>query len=154
MEYGFAKDRLPRGSSYPLTRDQLDASLPAPLAGRVRWVAFSGRRDDAILLARYWGEADERRFAAGTVWLSLYAVPSSEREAVSSSLLADGLPRLVRWLRDAECRGPSWRAVDHRIEFGMRCGRLIAREDGAMAVEEEKYRCHLLGGTGGGYIAG
>ena len=144
MHYGFARDRLPRGLTYPLDRGQLDSALAAVRVEQVRWVAFSGRRDDAILLARYWGEAAASRFAAGTVWLSLYAVPSSEREAVRSLLLADGLPRLVRWLGEAGCRGPSWRADDHRIEFVMRCGRLIACEDGATASEVGELRRHLL----------
>ena len=132
MDYGFAKDRLPSGLCYPLTRAQLDAALSARRIERVGWVAFSRRRGDAVLAARHWGEDNEAWFAAGTVWLSLYAVATGDRAAIRSLLLAAGLPRLVWWFEEVGCRGPSWRAVDHRIEFAWRCGRLIAREDRAI----------------------
>src|SRR3954471_16864269 len=56
MHYGTAKDRLPSGLGYPLKRAQLDAALSAPCIERVGWVAFSRRRGDAVLTARYWAQ--------------------------------------------------------------------------------------------------
>jgi len=143
MHYGFAKDRLPSGLGYPLTRAQLDAALSAPCIELVGWVAFSRRRGDAVLAARYWGQDNEAWFAAGTVWLSLYAVPTGERAAVRSLLLAAGLPRLVWWFEGVGCRGASWRASDHRIELAWRCGRLIAQEDRAIGGGAGRFRRHL-----------
>jgi hypothetical protein len=122
MEYGFDKQKLPRGFSYPLKRSILDAALTEAGITRVHCVYYwLGHSGDIILRADYCGEANHA-WAAGQASITLCAVPSEERRETESALLHQALPQLCTWLRTAEQAGNVWRGVDHTIVFHVKNG--------------------------------
>ena len=65
--------------------------------------------------ADHCGEGRRGWFAAGLSAITVYAVPSSERQATETALVADGLPRLVAWLKALEQAGNVRRGGDQHF---------------------------------------
>ena len=103
MDYGFEKDRLPRGMSFPLKRSVLDAALSEGGVARILFVHYRLHRGaDRILRAEFLSE-EHRGFAgAGMSSITVHAVPSEERLAAGAALESYALPLLVRWLCELE----------------------------------------------------
>src|SRR5207248_1614955 len=112
-----------RGFAYPLKRNALDVALDSAGVTRISHVHYSFHRScDELLRADFSGEASAfsgqpQRFLDehGSSSITIYGVPSQERAAVATTLLADGLPALCRWLSAAERAGNVWRAAGHHL---------------------------------------
>jgi hypothetical protein len=84
MQYAFDKRKLPRDFSFPLKRSLLDAVLTQAQIARVHCVYYWLRQSgDIVLRADYCGETNQA-WAAGQASITLYAVPSVERQGSST----------------------------------------------------------------------
>jgi hypothetical protein len=100
----------------------LDSAL-AGLADRtIRQISFMSS-PGAVLRARFVSESI-RAHAAGTVSLSIHAVPSTERKEIEGLLRDEGLGLLRSWLDDVERAGSTWRATHHSF--------VLKHEDGVL----------------------
>jgi hypothetical protein len=115
MDYSFSKDKLPKGTSYPLKRSHLDAALEQANVKDLVHVAYLKRqRINEVMRADYHGE--HLKFGcAGQSWLTIYSVPGEQRAATESALLNEGIPAIVKWLLKAETERNTWRAVNHAL---------------------------------------
>ena len=115
MDYPFSKDKLPQGFSYSLKRSALYVALENANLSQIHVVYYWFRKDgDLLMQSNFCGET-KKMFAAGQSSVSLYSVPSSERKQTEILLLNEGLPRLCKWLKEAENSGNSWRSKDHHF---------------------------------------
>jgi hypothetical protein len=122
MDYSFSKDKLPKGTSYPLKRSHLDAALEQANVKNLVIVSYLRKqRPNEVMRADYHGEYLQG-FVAGKAWLTIYSVPQEQRAATESALLNEGIPAIVKWLLKAETERNTWRAVNHALvlEFDLR----------------------------------
>jgi hypothetical protein len=135
-EFDAPKDPPGEGRSYPLKCSALDAALTG---GRVtavrrvkylkgRWSIRNPSEPMPVVAAEYAG-TDHWIEAQGTVVLTVYSVPRSDRHAVEGVLMADGLSRLVAWIQNAENETETWRETTHRLALTFDAGNLLATED-------------------------
>ena len=75
------------------------------------------------------GETSRLAYAAGRVFLTVYAVPSAEREEIERALLDHGLPLLRSWLERVEAAGSTWRTTNHSFVLRYADGALNASSD-------------------------
>lgn len=115
LEYDFSKTKLRKGLSFPLRRSLPDRALEDAGVSLIDTAFYTTRRRSAVLLAHYWGEGHKGWAGAGLTGIHLYAVPSNERKATEDALVAQGLPALVRWLRELEGAGNTRRGVDQHF---------------------------------------
>ena len=116
MEYGFDKDKLPKTLSYPLKRSVLDAALRDANISKISNVYYSIRQSgNVIIRVAYCGEDRQGWAGAGKSSITIYAVPSHERQETEAALLAI-LPSICKWLRNAELAGNVWRGNDHHLD--------------------------------------
>jgi hypothetical protein len=114
-EYHFDKAKLPRGMSFPLKRSVLDAILTEAGVSRIHCVYYWLRKGGCnILRVDYRGEG-QPMFAAGLASITVYAVPSTERQTVERALVSEVLPEMTRWLRQLESAGNTRRGVDQHF---------------------------------------
>jgi len=115
MDYSFSKDKLPKGTSYPLKRSRLDAALEQAGVKCLAYVTYLRKqRRNEVMRADYYGE-HLRVGAAGQTSLTIYSVPGEERVATESALLKEGIPAIIQWLLKAETERNTWRAVNHEL---------------------------------------
>jgi hypothetical protein len=127
MQYAFDKRKLPRDFSFPLKRSLLDAALTQAQIARVHCVYYWLRQSgDIVLRADYCGETNQA-WAAGQASITLYAVPSVERQETESAIVHQALPQLCTWLQTAEQAGNVWRGNNHMIVFHFKHGLLTVK---------------------------
>lgn len=68
-------------------------------------------------------------FSAGRSSLTVYAVPSQEKHAIETLILAEGLPRVCEWLHGLQQAGNAWRAKNHFLGLEFAGGTLKASEE-------------------------
>ncbi len=116
LAYGFDKAKLPRGLSFPLKRSVLDAALlKAGLSGIhcvYYWLRQSGH---VVIRVEYCGEGRRAWAAAGQASITVYAVPSADRQATEACLVSEVLPQMVCWLEALESAGNVRRGVDQHF---------------------------------------
>src|SRR6266496_1851581 len=77
MNYGFDKQKLPRGFSFALKRSALDVALTSAGITHIHVVYYwFGKSGDFILRADFCGEGNVGWAAAGQASITLYAVPA------------------------------------------------------------------------------
>lgn len=135
-DYDFYRGKLPRDQAYPLTRTALDAALTSARVTSLRSVHFGWHsRNREVLRAIFIGESRgssgaPQRFLdhAGTLVLTVYGVPMTDRAEVAAALLQTGLANLCTWLRRAEIEGNVWRATMHHY--------VVSYANGTLRIEE------------------
>jgi len=131
-QYGFSKDKLPKGFSYPLKRSLLDAALnEAPAMDAVYSVRYLyGRgRGPATIDALFSPERNGAHVSvSGKSLITVWAVPSADRKPCEDILIAEGLPILCRWLAQSSYAGNVWRSTAHELILVMHDGVLRHRE--------------------------
>ncbi len=114
--YSFSKDKLPKTLSYPLKRSLLDAALDAAFVAKevhsVRYL-LRHRSGDSVLDAIYSPDGTGA-YASGRSLITLYSVPSDQRNGVEAILTVEALPILCSWLARAAREGNVWRWAAHR----------------------------------------
>ena len=116
VTYGFDKAKLPRGLSFPLKRGVLDSALEKAGLTKIHVVYYWLRQGGHILIrADYCGEGRRGWFAAGLSSITIYAVPSSERQATEAALVLDVLPQMIGWLKSLEQSGNVRRGTDQHF---------------------------------------
>jgi hypothetical protein len=126
--YHFDKAKLPRGMSFPLKRSALDAALAAAGVSKILCVYYWRRQGGHnVLRADYCGEGHREMAAAGLASITVYAVPSEERQATERALLSEVLPAVMRWLGDLERAGNTRRGVDQYF--------VAAWQDGVVRID-------------------
>ncbi|MGW6706525.1 hypothetical protein ACWGDE_16750 [Streptomyces sp. NPDC054956] len=129
----YSRTRLRRGWAYPVGRSVIEAGLRA--AGvRVDGLWLSGTDPDnwtewTILANCGWTPRAGPRRGAGRASLSVSAVPSSERLAISGLLVEEVLPRAYDWLaRAAADPDSAWGGSSHWWRARIRNGALTTEE--------------------------
>jgi len=123
LEYAFDKAKLPRGLSFPLKRGVLDAALMEAGLSKVQSVYYWQRqRGHIVLRADYLGEGHRGWAGAGRSAITVYAVPSSERQAVEQWLVSEVLPRMISWLGELERSGNVRRGVNQHLVASWQAG--------------------------------
>jgi hypothetical protein len=116
-DYGFTRQKLPRGLSYPVKRSILDAMLSGRPIGRISHVYY--RRDamqGVLLRSHFLGEDSHRGWmAAGASSLYIYAVASEVRTEAARLMCEQVVPRLISWLEELEAAGNTRRATPHEF---------------------------------------
>lgn len=131
MDYRYDKWPLPRGLSYPLGRDTLDAALEKTRVKQLAEVAFAHPKAMYFAgdLAIAWFGGEERRLLTlGQTGLRISAVPSGEKRH-TRSLLEAALPRLGAWLAMAEQSEGTWRISTHCLRLTVHDGESVWLED-------------------------
>ena len=123
LEYAFNKAKLPRGLSFPLKRSVLDAALLEAGVLGIDFVYYWLRqRGHLVMWADYRGEGRRGWASAGQLSITVYAVPSAERQATEEALVAEVLPRLVGWLKSLEKSGNTRRGSDQHFVASWEAG--------------------------------
>jgi hypothetical protein len=116
MGYSFSKDKLPKGTSYPLKHSVLDRALEEAKVHDLVIVSYlRTQRRDEVMRADYHGNHRRDYFASGKTSVTIYSVPGEQRAATESALLNEGIKAIVEWLVKAETAGNTWRGVDHSL---------------------------------------
>lgn len=119
MEYGFSKDKVPKGLSYPLKRSVLDSSFEEYEISQIFFVYYFLRTGgNNVMRADYEGEG-KKNFAAGKTTVTVYAVPSEKRKITENLLVQQGLPALLNWIKNIETSNEGFRIKDRH--FVMEC---------------------------------
>jgi hypothetical protein len=130
-QYGFTKDKLPEGFSYPLKRSLLDAALTdasvMDAVYSVRYL-FGRGKEPATLGALFSPEQNGAHVESGRSLIRVWAVPSAERKTCEDSLRAVGLPMLCHWLAQTLHAGNVWRSSPHDLSLIIRDGVLKHQE--------------------------
>ncbi len=154
QDEGVSEDAMPyrwwrypsaRGVSFPVKRSTFEVALAqTPLKGLHAVVLTThGYRDPAAFFQavgipqpRGIDDADFRVLATATwtglegtppprtAWISFYAVPSEERAEIRAIMEADGMPKILAWLRDIETGAQTRRDAVHRLALYLSRGRL------------------------------
>lgn len=131
-DYGFHKDRLTGGWSYPLKRSLLDEALVSAGATNIASVFYSlvmtpmDDRRTGPLTAQYQGDAMPSHWA-GRVSIYVQTVPSEIRREIADALLAV-LGDVARWIAGTTEREPTWRAASHSLSVFIDDGSATLRE--------------------------
>ena len=125
LGYGFEKDKLPRGMSFPLKRSLLDAALSEGGVARILFVHYRRYREaDWIIRAEFLSEAHRGFAGAGMSSIVVSAVPSAERVVAEAALSSHGLPLMVRWLHELEESGNARRGMNQQFVGIWRDGKI------------------------------
>lgn len=131
--YGFSKDKLPHGLSYPLKRSLLDGALrDRCVYGAVYSVRYLGSRSSVVLDAQFVpiGSRHAHQSVVGRSLITLWAVPSTKRHHLEEQILISALPRLCDWLAQSQRKDfSSWRGLLHSIAFQLSHGELVRTEN-------------------------
>jgi hypothetical protein len=123
LAYAFDKAKVPRGLSYPLKRCVLDAALREAGVSGIHCVYYWLRqRGHIVMRADFCGEGRRGWAAAGLASITVYAVPSSDRQVIETSLVSQVLPRMMCWLKELESSGNTRRGVDHHFVASWEAG--------------------------------
>jgi hypothetical protein len=123
LAYAFDKKKVPRGLSFPLKRSVLDAALLEAGVSRIHGVYYWLRHNSQIVMrADFCGEGRRGWAAAGLTSLTVYAVPSAQRQATEAALVSEVLPQMVRWLKGLELSGNVRRGVDQHFVASWEAG--------------------------------
>jgi hypothetical protein len=131
-DYGFHKDRLTRGWSYPLKRSLLDEALVSAGATNIAAVFYSlvmtpmDDRRAGPLTAHYHGD-DTPSHWAEQVSIYVETVPSENRREIADALLTV-LGDVARWIAGTTEREPTWRAASHSLYVFVDDGSATLRE--------------------------
>ncbi len=110
------KAKLPRGFSYPLKRDALDAFLDTHGIDTITGVMYCGHSADGkVLSVLYYGKT--RKHINPGASLAINAVPSQHRKSAESILLAEALPVLAAWLMQFSDQSTTRSQTNHEIRF-------------------------------------
>jgi hypothetical protein len=131
------RDPVPRGESYPISRQVLDSALRAAgvqhlsliyfLRGGQTWRGSHGRVIRVAFRA-------QSRLAPEAVELRIYSVPSPLKRTIGPLLIDHALAHVAQWIADAERAGNSWGASDHVLVLDWEQSEPRTRElDGAKA---------------------
>jgi hypothetical protein len=125
--YSFSKDKVGKKLGYPLKRSLLDFALhSASVYAAVYSVRYLGHRNSSVVLdASFnpdWRGHDRVR---GRCLITVWAVPSDQRNAAERLLVKDGLPILSCWLARTQSEGNVWRGTEHTLRFEAKDGRLV-----------------------------
>jgi hypothetical protein len=125
--YSFSKDKLGRELGYPLKRALLDSALEsASVYGAVYSVRYLGHRNSNVVLdASFTPDWRGHATVRGRCLITVWAVPSEQRNAAERLLVKDGLPILCRWLAKTQSEGNVWRGTEHSLRFEIEDGRLV-----------------------------
>jgi hypothetical protein len=116
-----SRDPLPRGESYPVDRQALDAALRSArvpdaglsliyfLRGGQKWQTCQGLVVGACFRAATSDGTAEK------VELRVYAAPTPLKRRIATALEHDGLDRVAQWVADIAQAGNAWRASDHYL---------------------------------------
>lgn len=119
MDYGFTKNKVPKGFSYPLKRSLLDKTFEEYEVSQIFVVYYSLRTGgDIVIRADYQGEG-KQNFATGKTSVTVYAVPSEERKTTEDLLIEQGLSVLMKWIKNVENSDEGFRIKDRH--FVMEC---------------------------------
>lgn len=122
----YSKETLPRGSSYVVGRDQIEAALHESGAALghlslYRPLAVDPAATSWIVLSVFWaGDGGSRYFgmqdrsAQSRLSMSWHALPSGQPERLRAELGDHWLPEACDWIAAAPSRGNVWQATDHR----------------------------------------
>ena len=84
-------------------------------------------KSQIVMRAHFCGEGRRGWASAGLTSLTVYAVPSAQRQATEAALVSEVLPQMVRWLKGLELSGnvrPEWISISwHRGKRGPRRSR-------------------------------
>jgi hypothetical protein len=123
LAYAFDRSKTPQGLSFPLKRSVLDTALSATGVSGVHCVYYWLRqRGQIVMRADFCGEGRRGWAAAGRASITIYAVPSPERQATEATLVSEVLPRMVSWLKALEQSGNTRRGVDQHFVASWEAG--------------------------------
>ena len=127
--YGFSKDKLPKGLSYPLKRSQLDSALrAASVYGAVYSVRYLARRSPVVLDAQFVPLGRQvHPSVVGRSLITVWAVLSTTRHHLEQQILTMALPQLCDWLARSQTEGSAWRSLPHSVAFELVRGDLVRR---------------------------
>lgn len=129
--YGFSKEKLPKGLSYPLKRSLLDSALcAASVYGAVYSVRYlSGRRRSPVVLDAQFVPLGRQAHptVVGKSLITLWAVPSTTRRHLEQQIVATALPQLCDWLAQSQTEGSGWKSMPHSVAFELVRGDLVRR---------------------------
>jgi hypothetical protein len=144
MIFESSRTPLPHDQSFPLKASALDDAFRSrgiDSVRRVKWLKrgrsihqpFEFPGVASGLQAEYDG-LEPHRYQShphepGTVTLTVYSLPSSERPAAEELLIGEGLPQLVAWLERIADRPKTWRDEHHRLSLFFANGKLSVTED-------------------------
>jgi hypothetical protein len=134
--------------SYPMKRSEFEAALDAIPLAHLRQVVLAdepettptdyfhavgmpapkGLSDDGFrpLASATWFGVDIRPSQVGDI--TIYAVPARDRRALSKLMMAEGMPRVLRWLHAIEKGPETGRTETRRFTVFLAKGRLLDAE--------------------------
>lgn len=127
LDYGFHKNPIPSGWSYPLKRSVLDAALvEAGLTEifTVSYIVFVGSMQGqrySRLMDVVWNGLAGSNFASGLFSITVGAIPAAERH-VTSQALESALPDICAWMQRALESPPTWRDTDRTLNIEVHDG--------------------------------
>ena len=124
--YAFSKDKIGRELGYPLKRALLDSALhSASVYSAVYSVRYLGHRNPTVVLdASFTPEWSGHPTVRGRCSITVWAVPSQQRNVTEQILVAEGLSILCRWLARTQDEGNAWRGSEHMLNFKIQDGSL------------------------------
>ena len=128
--YTFSKDKIGRELGYPLKRSLLDSALQsASVYAAVYSVRYLGHRNsDVVLDANFVPDWRGHLTVRGRCLITVWPVPSQQRQAAEELLTAVALPILCRWLAKTQGEGNVWRGTEHMLTFEIQDGGLCHAE--------------------------
>jgi hypothetical protein len=124
--YSFSKDKIGRKLGYPLKRSLLDAALrSASVYATVYSVRYLAHQNSSVVLdASFVPEWRGHPTVRGRSLITVWAVPSEQRNAAEQLLVAEAFPILCRWLLKTQTEGNVWRGTEHMLTFEIQDGML------------------------------
>ena len=132
--YSFSKDKIGRELGYPLKRSLLDSALhSASVYAAVYSVRYLGHlhSNNIVLDASFVPEWQGHPTVRGRCLITVWAVPSQQRNWAEQLLVAECLPILCRWLARSQNEGNVWRSTEHTLSFEIQDGRLRHSDSGS-----------------------
>ena len=116
----YDKDKLPRGWSYTLSRDEVFAALVSAgaVVGSLSFSRTEGNFEGRMVLHSYWPSDARSPYLAvrphdrSPLMMWVGAVPSELRQRISQELQDNWLNQAADWAAKAPMRGNAWTASD------------------------------------------
>ena len=125
--YGFSKEKLPKGLSYPLKRSLLDSALrAASVYGAVYTVRYLAGRSPVVLDAQFVPVGRQvHSTVVGRCLITVWAVTSATRHHLEQQIVTIALPQLCDWLAQSQTEDSAWRIMPHSVAFELVRGNLV-----------------------------
>ena len=139
--YGFSKDGLSKGLSYPIKRKALDQAIKVSGTDEIRHVYYSRKPFEYPKHHHRWKDTlSEEGFRPGeclleasfNIWdavvdvsIHVYGMPSSEIKCLKPHLKKKALPALTEWLKMAKSADIEWRSKGHELRIGWHLGEML-----------------------------